>query len=76
MSRLRQLSLSLFLLSVSSAQMPNQLPRALRDVGIDQRLGQQIPLDVPFRDETGATEQIGQYFASSGTGQVNVEFSL
>jgi protein SCO1/2 len=62
MSRLRQLSLSLFLLSVSSAQIPNQLPRALRDVGIDQRLGQQIPLDVPFRDETGATVQIGQYF--------------
>ena len=28
-------------------------PPALREVGIDQRLGEQVPLDLAFRDETG-----------------------
>ena len=36
----------------------------LHDVGIDQHLGQQVPLDVPFRDENGQTVQLGQYFGS------------
>ncbi|HET7841831.1 MAG TPA: SCO family protein [Terriglobia bacterium] len=37
-------------------------PQILRDVGIDQNLNQQIPLDLTFRDETGKTVQLGQYF--------------
>jgi protein SCO1/2 len=37
-------------------------PKILRDVGIDQNLGQQIPLDLAFRDETGKTVQLRQYF--------------
>jgi protein SCO1/2 len=37
------------------------LPPILRDVGFDQRLGAQVPLDLPFRDETGSTVTLRQY---------------
>ena len=37
-------------------------PELLRDVGIDQRLGNQVPLDITFRDEHGAAVRFGQYF--------------
>ncbi len=33
-----------------------------RDVGIDQRLNNQVPLDLKFRDETGETVTLGSYF--------------
>ena len=38
------------------------LPTALRDVRIEQKLNQQLPLDLVFRDETGQTVKLGQYF--------------
>lgn len=37
-------------------------PDLLKDVGIDQKLDQQVPLDLTFRDETGKTVQLSQYF--------------
>ena len=37
-------------------------PDLLQDVGIDQKLGQPIPLDLVFRDEHGNPVQLGQYF--------------
>jgi len=37
-------------------------PAALRDVAFDQKLDQQIPLDLKFRDETGAAVEINRYF--------------
>jgi protein SCO1 len=37
-------------------------PDLLTDVGIDQKLDQSIPLDLPFRDEHGNPVQLGQYF--------------
>ena len=37
-------------------------PKILRDVGIDQRLSEQVPLDLTFRDETGKSVQLRQYF--------------
>jgi protein SCO1/2 len=39
----------------------NGLPPILRDVGFDQRLGEQVPLDAPFRDETGRTVTLRDY---------------
>ncbi len=39
-----------------------QLPEALRDVGIDQHLNQSVPLDLTFRDESGASVRLGDYF--------------
>ena len=38
------------------------LPTALRDVRIEQKLDQQLPLDLVFRDESGQQVQLGQYF--------------
>src|SRR5690348_5210063 len=38
------------------------LPTALKDVKIEQKLNQQLPLDLTFRDETGQTVKLGQYF--------------
>jgi protein SCO1/2 len=37
-------------------------PPQLRGVGIDQRLNQQVPLDLKFRDETGQTVTLGSFF--------------
>ncbi|MCH5374305.1 MAG: SCO family protein [Planctomycetes bacterium] len=34
----------------------------LQDVGIDQRLDEQVPLDLPFVDETGKPVKLGDYF--------------
>lgn len=41
---------------------PSGLPKALNDVGIDQKLHEQLPLDLAFRDEEGATVKLGDYF--------------
>ena len=38
------------------------LPPALRDVGIDQKLNAQVPLDLVFRDETGGIVSLRDYF--------------
>ncbi len=40
----------------------DHLPDILNTVKIDQRLGQQLPLDTPFRDETGKPVKLGDYF--------------
>ena len=42
--------------------MSTGLPAALRDVGIDQKLNQQLPLDLTFRDEAGQVVKLNQYF--------------
>lgn len=38
------------------------LPTALRDVRIEQKLDQQLPLDLEFRDESGQPVKLGQFF--------------
>ena len=38
------------------------LPKALTDVRIEQKLDQQLPLDLVFRDESGQSVKLGQYF--------------
>lgn len=42
----------------------NGLPDALQKIGIEQKLGEQIPLDTEFQDENGNTVKLGQYFKS------------
>jgi len=37
-------------------------PPILRDVGFDQRVGESIPLDLEFRDETGRPVALREYF--------------
>lgn len=38
------------------------LPAMVKGVGIDQNLNAQVPPDLTFRDETGRTVQLGEYF--------------
>jgi protein SCO1/2 len=42
----------------------NDVPFALRNIGIDQRLNEQVPLDLNFRDETGRSVRLGDYFGT------------
>src|ERR1700677_822654 len=49
----------------------DHLPDILNTVKIQQRLGQQLPLDASFRDETGKPVRLGDYF-----GKVPVILSL
>ena len=37
-------------------------PGILSKIGIDQTIGQQVPLDLPFVDETGRQVTLGDYF--------------
>jgi protein SCO1 len=45
-----------------AARAPNGLPKALNDVGIDQKLNEQLPLDLPLVDENGRNVKLGDYF--------------
>lgn len=38
------------------------MPGPLREVGYDQRIGEQVPLDLAFRDESGRDVRLGDYF--------------
>jgi protein SCO1/2 len=38
------------------------LPAPLREIGFDQNIDQQLPLDATFRNEAGATVHLGDYF--------------
>jgi protein SCO1/2 len=58
----------MFLFSVASSaraqdlfvQNPGGKPEVLKNVGLDQKLNAQVPLDLTFRDEHGATVNLGQ----------------
>jgi protein SCO1 len=45
-----------------SPQSSSVRPPILRDVGIDQRLNEQVPLDLQFHDDTGNTVRLRDYF--------------
>jgi len=49
-------------LQPASTPQSSGLPAALRDVGYDQRLGEQVPLDIALRDESGRDVRLGDYF--------------
>lgn len=38
------------------------MPGPLREVGYDQRIGEQVPLGLAFRDEAGRSVRLGDYF--------------
>src|SRR5262245_55988120 len=57
------LSASLLLVTVLVSRVhADTLPFPLAEVGIDQHLNEQLPLDLWFRDEAGQTVQLAQYF--------------
>jgi protein SCO1/2 len=41
---------------------PQQFATTASQVGFDQRLGEQVPLDLAFRDEAGVEAPLGSYF--------------
>jgi len=44
------------------AQLADQVPPQLEDVGIEEHLDAEIPMDLEFRDEYGAVVTLGDYF--------------
>lgn len=46
-----------------SVDSTNGLPKALDKVGIEQKLGDQLPLDTELKDENGKTVKLGDYFS-------------
>ena len=54
----------LYSISLAPAQIldSNVPPPMLREVGIDQKLGAPLPLDLAFRDENGETVRLQHYF--------------
>ena len=53
--------LTTIFLGVANAH-DNTRPPALRDVAFDQKLDEQIPLNLTFRNEAGKTVQLSEYF--------------
>jgi protein SCO1/2 len=58
---------ALLLLLTLSASEPAGLPAAtsppiLKEIGFDQRLGEALPLDTAFKDDTGKDVHLGDYF--------------
>lgn len=45
-----------------SVTVSNGMPAALKEVGIEQKLGEQLPLDAAFKDENGQPVKLGNYF--------------
>ena len=45
-----------------SQSVTTGLPDALKKIGIEQKLGSQLPLDAEFKDENGRTVKLGDYF--------------
>ncbi|WP_440999517.1 SCO family protein [Fodinibius sp. SL11] len=57
-------TLSLFVLPNSSeAQLNKQKPKQLEDVGVEERLGEQIPLDLTFANAEGDSIKLKELFA-------------
>jgi len=50
----------------ASRPAANAQPLALQKVGVDQRLGAEVPLDLVFRDETGREVTLERYFGGRG----------
>jgi len=49
-------------LSMQDSNLKPALPGALQGVGIDQKLDQQIPLQLTFKDEAGRAVPLGSFF--------------
>ena len=47
---------------VAPRALANQKTGILKKIGIDQRIGQRLPLNATFTDETGRTVALGDYF--------------
>jgi len=50
-------------LQPGSCTVSTQRPQILQQVGIDQHLNEQLPLDLHFRDEMGKDVRLGEFFS-------------
>src|SRR5262245_65451171 len=50
--------------SAQAAAAEVALPPVLRQVAFEQRLNEQVPLDLMFRDESGQSVKLGDYFTA------------
>jgi protein SCO1/2 len=66
LSRARRQAVNLAILTLTfiaaAAAQPYGRPAGLRSVGIDQRLNTQVPLDLAFKDESGRSVHLRDYF--------------
>lgn len=53
---------SAFLKAQDSGPASQVDPASLKDIGIDQHLNEQLPLDLQFKDEDGRNVHLGEYF--------------
>jgi protein SCO1/2 len=61
--RLHTFAAFLLLSSVPAwAQLADQVPEALQEVGVTEHLGAKLPLDATFTNERGERVSLGQYF--------------
>ena len=49
----------------ATGQVATGLPNALKKVGIDQKLNEQIPLDAVFKDEQGREVKLNEFFGTA-----------
>ena len=61
--------------AIATAQDDNRLPAQLRGVGIEQRLNEQVPMDLVFHDESGNNVHLGDCFQGKPTILVLVYYS-
>ena len=47
----------------AAAPAAGETPAFLREIGFDQRLGEQVPLDIELHDEDGRPVRLGRYFS-------------
>jgi len=62
MTRWLAVSMCLALAALPAVCTTTEIPEQLREVGIDQRLNEQIPANLAFRDSSGELVRLGDYF--------------
>ena len=81
MRYVEQLSLPFLIawILLAAASVPTEahtnLPPLFKEVGFDQRLNEQAPLDLPFRDEAGRTVSLRDYVGSKPVILVPIYYS-
>jgi len=72
------LAMLLFGAMAARAQAVYGRPTILRNVGIDQKMGAQVPLDIPFADEAGQPVTLQKYLGKPdfGAGLLSMSVAL
>ena len=55
---------AMLIIMAQAREALGQTALSIPDVGIDQHLNEQVPLDITFLDESGRTVRLGEYFGS------------